>query len=256
MDRPERRTLLAFPVLPADCCFVAEPERVSEIIPRALSDMLKLRDWSEHIIDGHLEAASDSDFDNTITPLPVDYLGYVPLGAASGDRDLFRGPVAELLLALPPRKCHPALIEKSDVTLMDLTYTSNLDCQGFSFRRNVPRGNMRLIEAYAERAKWAFWRLQHPSPVTQSELGVRVGKRVKRTFTQTAVAGWLSRSLPRDLETQVALALELGVTASWLYFKEGIAPAGWVEPERKASKAPEIHVPDTRTSKKRVQAGS
>lgn len=115
---------------------------------------------------------------------------------------------------------------------------------------------MRLIEAYAERAKWAFWQLQHPTPVTQSELGVRVGKRVKRTFTQTAVAGWLSRSLPRDLETQVALAAELHVPASWLYFKEGPAPAGWVEPERKTTKAPEIHVPDTRTSKKRVQSGS
>lgn len=115
---------------------------------------------------------------------------------------------------------------------------------------------MRLIEAYAERAKWAFWRLQHPSPVTQSELGNRVGKRVKRTFTQTAVAGWLSKSLPRDLETQMALAAELRVTASWLYFKEGPAPADWIEPERKATKAPETRVPNPGTSKKKIHSGS
>lgn len=116
---------------------------------------------------------------------------------------------------------------------------------------------MRLIEAYADRAKWAFLRLQRPVPVTQSELGERVGRRVKRTYTQTAVAGWLSRSLPRDLETQEALAAELGVTPGWLYFKEGPAPAGWIEPDRKTPKATEVLAADTRAhAKKKAQAGS
>lgn len=117
---------------------------------------------------------------------------------------------------------------------------------------------MRLIEGYAHRARWAFHRLQFPESVSQSELGDRVGKRVKRTFTQTAVAGWLSKSLPRDLETQVAWARELGVTPGWLYFNEGMAPAGYADPEQKTSKlpkAPETPAADTRT-KKKAQSGS
>lgn len=91
---------------------------------------------------------------------------------------------------------------------------------------------MGLIEDYARRANWAFQRLQqrsYPAKVSQSELGDRVGKRVGKEFTQTAVAGWLSKSLPRDLESQTALALELHVDPGWLYHDSGTAPEGWLE---------------------------
>lgn len=107
-----------------------------------------------------------------------------------------------------------------------------MECQALSYRSRVPRGNMGLIEDYAKRANWAFQRLQqrsYPGKVSQSELGERVGRRVGKEFTQTAVAGWLSKSLPRDLESQTALALELHVDAGWLYHNSGIAPQGWLE---------------------------
>lgn len=93
---------------------------------------------------------------------------------------------------------------------------------------------MGLKDDYASRAHWAFWKLQqksYPEDVTQSDLGVRVAKRVERptSYTQTAVAGWLSGAIPRELETMSALARELGVDEIWLYFNRGAAPAGWEE---------------------------
>lgn len=116
--------------------------------------------------------------------------------------------------------------------LTDLRYKRKMDCQGLSFGDNVPRGNMALIDEYARRVNWAFARLQqksYPEKVTQTELANRVGRRVGRTYTQTAAAGWLRKTIPRDLETQEALASELDLDPSWLYFERGLAPAGWVE---------------------------
>ena len=108
---------------------------------------------------------------------------------------------------------------------------------------------MALKHEYASRAHWAFWKLQqeaYPEEFTQSDLGARVARRVKRAtaYTQTAVAGWLSGALPREFETMVALARELGLDEIWLYFSRGEAPAGWKEERHRfpASQTPERKV--------------
>ena len=65
--------------------------------------------------------------------------------------------------------------------------------------------------------------------VTQEALATRVGARAKRTYSQSAAKGWLKGVVPSDLESQLALALELGVDPGWLYFfpfSEAPAPPG------------------------------
>jgi hypothetical protein len=55
--------------------------------------------------------------------------------------------------------------------------------------------------------------------VSQEELAKRVGKRAKKSYSQSAAKGWLVDGVvPNDLESQLALALELGVDPGWLYF--------------------------------------
>lgn len=105
---------------------------------------------------------------------------------------------------------------------------------------------MDLRGEYAIRAHWAFWKLQqrfYPEDLTQSDLGSRVARRVRRpeNYTQTAVAGWFAGAIPRELETMTALARELGVDEIWLYFNRGEPPAGWEEERHRfrPSKTPE-----------------
>ena len=95
---------------------------------------------------------------------------------------------------------------------------------------------MGLKEEYAERAAWALWRLQRggfpgDAGLSQTQLGAQVAKRVgrKTPFSQATVRGWLEGSVPRDFETQKALADELGVDEIWLYFNRGEPPQGWRE---------------------------
>lgn len=95
---------------------------------------------------------------------------------------------------------------------------------------------MGLKEEYAERAAWALWRLQRggfpgDAGLSQTQLGAQVAKRVgrKTPFSQATVRGWLEGSVPRDFETQKALADELGVDEIWLYFNRGEPPQGWLE---------------------------
>ena len=54
--------------------------------------------------------------------------------------------------------------------------------------------------------------------MSQEKLAERVGKRAGRTYSQSAAKGWLKGVVPSDLESQLALALELGADPGWLYF--------------------------------------
>ena len=121
---------------------------------------------------------------------------------------------------------------------------------------------MGLREEYASRAHWAFWKLQnsaYPEEFTQTDLGVAVARRVKRptSYTQTSVAGWLSGAIPRELETAVALARELGLDEIWLYFNRGEAPEGWEEEKHRfpASDTPERKLPPAGRRKTRPASG-
>lgn len=91
-------------------------------------------------------------------------------------------------------------------------------------------------------ARWQS--LSYPDKPNQTDLGNRVGKRVNRTYTQTAVAGWLAGKAPRELEAMDALATELEVHPGWLYFERGDAPPGWDEARRRfpPDKPPEKRV--------------
>lgn len=108
---------------------------------------------------------------------------------------------------------------------------------------------METSEALARRMSFAFARwqaLSYPEKPNQTDLGNRVGKRSGRTYTQTAVAGWLSGKAPRELDSMDALAVELDVDPGWLYFNRGTAPTGWEEALRRF---PPANTPEKRITK-------
>lgn len=84
------------------------------------------------------------------------------------------------------------------------------------------------------RMAFAFDRWQRnefPERPDQTELGKRVAGRIGRekTYTQTAVAGWLAGKIPREPEGANALSEELTLEPGWLYFGKGKEPDGWKE---------------------------
>lgn len=78
--------------------------------------------------------------------------------------------------------------------------------------------------------RWQRRAFPAPRP-DQTELGRRVARRVKRDepYTQTGVAGWLAGKIPREPESALELAEELGFEPGWLYFNKGPVPEGFKE---------------------------
>ena len=76
-----------------------------------------------------------------------------------------------------------------------------------------------MASTVQERARFAFYSRKRTEPgLTQDEVARRVGRAVRRTFTQSTAQRWFAGGLPRDTRTGVALANELGVDPGWLYF--------------------------------------
>lgn len=77
-----------------------------------------------------------------------------------------------------------------------------------------------MTSGYRERVGIALRLLavREGGTISQERLAERVGTRANKTYTQSAAKGWLKGVVPTDLESQLALALELGVDPGWLYF--------------------------------------
>src|SRR6185312_949436 len=88
-----------------------------------------------------------------------------------------------------------------------------------------------MVSTVRERARFAFYSRKRTEPdLTQDEVARRVGRAVRRAFTQSTAQRWFAGGLPRDTRTGIALASELGVDPGWLYFGDASgapAPDDW-----------------------------
>src|SRR4051812_43866174 len=121
-DKSASMTLVVSRGSPAECSRMGVPEHISEVIPRALRDMLLLDHRGEHFVNRKLESPRYSNFYDAIAALTVDDSRDMSLRPTSGDSDFLRPAESQPLLALPLGKCHSALDGKSCATVTDLSY--------------------------------------------------------------------------------------------------------------------------------------
>lgn len=96
------------------------------------------------------------------------------------------------------------------------------------------------MSEFADRARWAYHQKKgRERGFSQAVWAERIGKRLQKGApSQTTVGRWMQLrseggTLPDDLETVEAAALEVDVDPGWLAFgpaSEARAPAGWSEP--------------------------
>lgn len=92
----------------------------------------------------------------------------------------------------------------------------------------------RTFKGRLEYALWVRQGVTGEKPPSQAQLGEMVGKAGGKVSSQTAASGWLSGVMPRDLDTQLALARVVGADPGWLFYG----------PQHSAAPAPEVPVPN------------
>lgn len=109
---------------------------------------------------------------------------------------------------------------------------------------------------YRQRLRHALWIRQGVTgeELTQQRIAELVGAEAKTSFRQTTAGGWLKGKMPRDLETQLAIARVLSVRPvfvdpGWLYYgpAHSKAPAPIVPEDLRGTEAtsrdPAPHIP-------------
>ena len=115
---------------------------------------------------------------------------------------------------------------------------------------------MGSFEDIEERFEYAMKRraLTHKGAYTQAILAERVGAVVGQSFVQSTAAGWLRGVIPKDRETMLAIAAELGFDPGWLYFHpDSVAPmdakAADADLRKPAAQRPELPMDKVQTKK-------